>query len=318
MSANLHIAFRFLTAKKYAMMMSLSCIILGVGLFIVTQATTAGFEQYFIKTILGSDGAVLIQDKIQATQRSQAAGGYGSGFAIEMKEGVKYVQGIEDPAGLKRILETFSDISGISVVLRGSVDVTSAQRTESGMRVYGIDLAEHLKVSNLRAQIVDGSLEKFAGNLTGAVLGKELADRLQLNVDDSFQLEAHGQKRRYRVSAIFETGISDIDRVRLYLNTTEARSLLQKATGATFIQLQLRDPDRAPEVAQRLEQVLGYHTQPWQESSKSWLQAFQALTIASGITVSVFTLIAGLAMFNTLAMIVLEKTKEIAILRSMG
>ena len=67
MSHNFFIAFRFLTAKKRAMLMSLSCTILGVGLFILTQATTAGFEDFFIRTILGTDGALRIEDKIQNT-----------------------------------------------------------------------------------------------------------------------------------------------------------------------------------------------------------------------------------------------------------
>jgi len=58
MSPNLRIASRFLTAKKRAMVMSLSCIVLGVGLFVVTQATTSGVEQFFIKTILGTNGAI--------------------------------------------------------------------------------------------------------------------------------------------------------------------------------------------------------------------------------------------------------------------
>jgi len=300
------------------MLMSLSCIILGVGLFVVTQAATTGFEQFFIKTILGADGAILIQDKMQATQRSIAAGGYGSGFAIQSKEGVKYVEGIDEPEGLRHILETFGNISGISIVLKGQVDITSPLKTETGMRAYGIDVAEHLKVSNLAAQIVDGSLADFQSNLSGALLGREMADRMELSVGDSFQLTALGQTRRYRVSAIFETGVSDIDRYRLYLNMGEARSLLQKPTGASFIQLQLYNPDSAPLVAEHLQAVLGYSAQPWQDRQKSWLEAFRALSVASGITVSVFTLIAGLAMFNTLAMIVLEKTKDIAILRSMG
>ena len=60
MSPNLRIAYRFLTAKKRAMMMSLSCTILGVGLFIVTQATTSGFKGFFIQTIIGTDGAVRV------------------------------------------------------------------------------------------------------------------------------------------------------------------------------------------------------------------------------------------------------------------
>ena len=60
MSPNFRIAFRFLTAKKRAMLMSLSCTVLGVGLFIVTQATTSGFEEFFVKTLLGTDGAMRI------------------------------------------------------------------------------------------------------------------------------------------------------------------------------------------------------------------------------------------------------------------
>jgi len=57
------------------MLMSLSCIVLGVGLFVVTQATTSGFELFFIRTILGTNGAIRIEDKIQDTIRSMAAAG---------------------------------------------------------------------------------------------------------------------------------------------------------------------------------------------------------------------------------------------------
>src|SRR5258708_29820317 len=98
----------------------------------------------------------------------------------------------------------------------------------------------------------------------------------------------------------------------------EARSILKKPTGATFIQVSLYDKDRAPQTAAHIQWVLKHSAKPWQEREKSWLATFRALRISSAITVSVFTLIAGLAMFNTLAMIVLEKTKDIAILRSMG
>jgi lipoprotein-releasing system permease protein len=131
-------------------------------------------------------------------------------------------------------------------------------------------------------------------------------------------LETLSQQRRYRVSAIYETGVSDIDRVRVYLHISEARSLLKKPTGASFIQINLNDKDRAVEEAGQIEEVLHHAARPWQDREKTWLEVFRALRVSSAITVSVFTLIAGLAMFNTLAMIVMEKTKEIAILRSMG
>ena len=82
--------------------------------------------------------------------------------------------------------------------------------------------------------------------------------------------------------------------------------------------MDLRDRDRADSDAQWMQDVLQYKVASWQFREREWLGVFKLLRISTAITVSVFTVIAGLAMFNTLAMIVLEKTKDIAILRSMG
>jgi lipoprotein-releasing system permease protein len=161
-------------------------------------------------------------------------------------------------------------------------------------------------------------LSDFDASPRGALVGAEMARRLQLSVGDSFRLKADDQQRQYRVSAIYETGVSDIDRVRVYIALSEARSLLKKPTEASYLQVNLFDKDRAPQDSARMEDTLRYAVRPWQEREKTWLEVFRALRLSSAITVSVFTLIAGLAMFNTLAMIVMEKTKEIAILRSMG
>jgi ABC-type transport system, involved in lipoprotein release, permease component len=317
MSPNLRIAFRFLTAKKRAMAMSLSCIVLGVGLFVVTQATTSGFEQFFIKTILGTDGAIRIQDEIQDTIRSMAAGGYGSQFEIRQKEGRKFIEGIQEPKLLTDALRRFPNVSAVSTVVTGPVNIRSSFGSDS-VRVYGINVDDHTRVSDLERQIIAGTAAEFGATASGALIGSEMARRLQLAMGDSFILEALGEQRRFRVVAIYETGVADIDRVRIYLNMSEARSLLKKPTGASFLQVNLIDKDRAPADAAHMEEVLHHAARPWQDREKTWLEVFHALRLSTAITVSVFTLIAGLAMFNTLAMIVLEKTKEIAILRSMG
>ena len=318
MSPNLRIALRFLTAKKRSMMLSLSCIVLGVGLFIVTQATTTGFEGFFVKTILGTDGAMRIQDKIQETLRSvETANAAGSPFSADQNNGVKLISGIDNPGLLATTLGTFRNISGVSQVIHGSVTIRSPFKEEP-VQAYGIFLDAHLKVSDLASQIVEGSLESFRDSASGALLGREMADRMQLDVGDSFQLETAAQSRRFTVSAIYETGLSDVDRVRVYIPMSQARSLLQKPTGASYIQVNLFDKDSAREDAAHLQDVLGYHAAAWQDRERVWLDVFRALRISTMITVSVFTLIAALAMFSTLMMLVLEKTKDIAILRSMG
>jgi lipoprotein-releasing system permease protein len=317
MSPNFRIALRFLTAKKRAMLMSLSCIVLGVGLFIVTQATTSGFQAFFIKTILGTNGAIMIQDKLQATMRSIDAGNYNSGTAIRQKQGQKFIEGIEYPEILTKGLETFHNVSGVSTVLRGNVTIRSSFRDQTG-QAYGINLEDHLKVSDLGSQIVQGSLNDFRVQQGGALVGKVIADHLQLEVGETFEMENLGEIHHYRVSAIYQTGVDDIDSVRVYLKMDEARALFKKPTGATYLQVSLFDKDRAREDAVVMTNALNHAAAAWQDREKSWLGVFRALRIATGITVSMFTLIAGLAMFNTLAMIVLEKTKDIAILRSMG
>jgi len=319
MTPTLRIALRFLTAKKRAMLMSLACIVLGVGLFVVTQATTSGFEDFFIKTILGTNGALRVDDKVQDTLRSMESGGGGSGssFQLAQKEGRKYIEGIEEPKLIIEALKQFRNVASVSEVLNGASLMRSAFKTES-VKIFGIVLEHHLMVSELGNQLIHGQVDDFRNNPTGALVGKIIAERLQLAVGDSFILQSASQSRRCRVSAIFETGVSDIDKERVYLHLTEARSLLRKATGASFIQVKLYNKDRAPEDAIQMEEVLRHGVRSWQYREKTWLEVFRALRFSSGITVSVFSLIAGLAMFNTLAMIVLEKTKEIAILRSMG
>src|SRR5690242_10543868 len=130
MSPNFRIALRFLTAKKRAMVMSLACTVLGVGLFIVTQATTAGFEQFFKKTILGINGAIRIEDRIQDTMRTMMAAGSSDSY-FGQREGVKYIEGVEEPRLVSDVVREFENVRGISAVVSGQVQITSSFKTEN-------------------------------------------------------------------------------------------------------------------------------------------------------------------------------------------
>jgi lipoprotein-releasing system permease protein len=315
MSPNIRIAVRFLTAKRRSMLMSLAGIVFGVGFFVVTQAQTSGFEEFFIRTILGTNGAIRIEDAIQNTLRSMATNG--SSFTVGHRESVKYVEGIAEPERISKAVAQFANVTGIAKVLTGAVLVRSSVRSDSA-RAFGVEIDEMLKVSDLGRQIAFGHLNDFRINPAGIIMGRVLAKRLEVNVGDPVMIEAAGQIRHYRVSAIFETGVSDIDRQRFYMHMQECRSLLHRPTGASFLQVSLADPGRAPSDALQMQDTLWHSATAWQTREKTWLEVFRALRVSSALTVSTIILISGLGMFNTLAMVVLEKTKEIAILRSMG
>ncbi|MFA6285825.1 MAG: FtsX-like permease family protein [Opitutaceae bacterium] len=319
MTPNLRIALRFLTARRRAMFMSLFGIMFGVGFFVVTQAQTSGFEGFFIKTILGTNGALRIEDRLQATLFPMEADGPAgrSDFLVASDGNRKVIPGIADPVRIGEAVRHFKNVSGVSIVLEGSANLAT-NVSGATVRVQGMNISDHLAVSDLAGQIVQGDLSDFRVAPTGAVVGSVLAARHNLHPGDSFTLEWNGAVRRYRVSALYETGVSDIDKVRLYVHLAEARSLFQKPTGASFLQVNLFDPGRAREDAARIQEVIGHAVAPWQRREKTWLDVFRALRLSSAITVSTIILISGLAMFNTLAMVVMEKTKDIAILRSMG
>lgn len=302
------------------MFMSLSCIVLGVGLFIITQATTSGFEKFFIRTILGTNGAIRISDKMQDTMGHMLAAGADAGetsMVISNRENRKYIEGIDEPRLLIKALRPFGNVAAVSQVVTGSIIVESSFKDEDA-KIYGIALDDHIAVSDLEHQIVRGDLAEYRVSPLGIVIGSGLAIRLRTEPGDSVSIQTREQNRRYTIIAIYQTGVADIDRERIYMHLSEARSMLKKTTGASFLQVGLIEPKRAPADAFLMEETLGHSAESWQEREKTWLEVFRALRISSAITVSVFTLIAGLAMFNTLAMIVMEKTKDIAILRSMG
>ncbi len=322
MSTNLRIALRFLTAKRRSMLMSLTGIIFGVGFFVVTQAQTSGFEEFFVRTILGTDGAIRIEDRFQATMFFMRAAGSHAESKFEVaasREARKYIEGVEEPDAMMAALRQFQNVSGVSTVVEGSVIADSSFKNDTA-KAMGIRLEDHLAVSDLASQVARGAgkLEDFRTSPQGLLVGKVLAERLGLSVGDSLILRAGLEQRRYKVSAIYSTGVRDIDRVRIYMHLGEARSLLKKTSGASFIQVALFDRNRAPQDALQMEEVFKHSAKSWQEREESWLQAFGALQISAALTVSTIILISGLGMFNTLAMIVIEKTKEIAILRSMG
>jgi len=316
MSTNWLIALRFLLSRKRAMLMSFSGIVFGVAFFIVTQAQTSGFQEFFIKTILGVDGMMRVEDRFQSTLRSMEAEA-GSDFDITLESNLRYIPGVQFPDRLIEAIHRYPGVRAAAQVVNGSARIQANFR-DHDCRPYGIDVEQHFRVSDLAEQIIHGSVEAFQNNPHGILVGQRLAERLQLQPGDPVLVEAHRNSFRYRVSGIFETGIGQVDKERVFLHLSTARTLLDRPRGASFIQISLDNPDEAPALAERMRSSFQHSVRSWQWRERTWLQVFTVLRLSSALTVSSIILIAGLGMFNTLAMIVIDKTREIAILRSIG
>ncbi len=320
MAPTFTIAWRFLKSRKQSMLIGLCGIIFGIGFFIITQAQTSGFEKFFIQTILGTDGSIRIQDRIQNTLEStlsRSKKGHITNNQVRNTSGKNYIEGVEFPQQTMDALSAYDQVSGISEILRGRATVSSGFRTQPA-RLYGIDIKDHLNVSDLGQQIQFGDIQAYTLDPNSVIIGSKLASRLNTQIGDYISIKTVAAQERYRVNPIFQTGVNLIDKQRIYINIDQARSLMHKPSGGSLLQIELKNPDIAPQIATQMENTINHSAISWQERERAWLDVFNALRISSAITVSTIILLSGLGMFNTLAMMVMEKTREIAILRSMG
>jgi len=319
MSPNFKIAVRFLLSKKRSMLMSLTGIVLGVGLFIVAQANTTGFEKLFIKTLLGANGAVRIEDRFQETLTSIQIQEQQTGRAFEFGKarGRKYRPGVEHADKVIEAIYQFKNVIAASKVIRGGVEVSNNFKEEPA-QLYGIEKGTHLLVSDLEEQVVFGSMLDFQNDPRAIMIGSELARRMLIEPGDSVIIKEANETHRFIVKAIFETGVREIDKERIFVDIGQARMVFKRPHETSYIQVSLFDPDKAEDDKYLMEGVVQHIVAPWQEREKVWLQVFRAIRITAMVSLSSIIFISGLGMFSTLAIIVMEKTREIAILRSMG
>lgn len=174
-------------------------------------------------------------------------------------------------------------------------------------------------------------------DLPGIVVGALLARNLGIGVGDRVRIvsplagmdtsmfggpgSSTPQSGEFRVIGLFEAGFQEYDSRLVYVDLYAAQRLFDHGDSVTGVEIRLHDLDKAPEVARRLERVLGggpYHTMDWQELNRNLFTALTVQKIALSLVIGAIIVVAAFNVIATLIMVVLEKKREIAILKAMG
>jgi len=317
-SPSFHIAIRFLLAHKRSLGLSALGVIFGVGSFIAALAQTQGFETFYINTVLGSEGSIVITDRFQEEHTRILDAGKDKVVLTASEQKRKFYPGISDAFRVIRVLSNYPDIVACSPITEGRAFLRSGFTSE-GISLQGIDLDLHLRTTDFAKQVSSGSMDDFRNNPNGACVGASLAERMHLVAGQDIYITGPGnENRRFRVDVIYETGVWDFDIKNVFVHLRTAQSLLQKPYFTSFMLVKLRNPDRAPEIAAEIEDLISHSAASWQKRQAGNLAIFDALRISAGIVVSMIILLSGFGIFNVLSLSVMQRTKEIAILRSMG
>jgi len=306
------IGLRYLKAKRKQTFISIITVIsiagvtLGVMALIVVLAVMNGFEKNLKEKILGTYAHIIVLK----------AGQEGLDHYEEAAKKVDAVKGVVSAAPFilsQVMLSSASNVSG--VVLKG-IDPNLVGKVT--------DLASNLKAGSLQ------DLQKGRDNVAGIILGVELAKHLGVSMNDTLQVISPlgnmtpmgmmPKMRRFAVVGIFQSGMYEYDNSLAYISIPVAQKFFDMGDRVTGIEIKTGDIYRVKEIAKEIRRSLGFPfwTKDWMEMNRNLFSALRLEKIAMFIILVLIVLVAAFNIISTLIMVVMEKNKDIAILKSMG
>lgn len=319
MKYELFIGLRYLQARRRETFISLITVISILGVMIgvmtlnVVMAVMTGFEETLRDRLLGINAHAAI------------------------------VRSGEPMGDYEKVIEQVKSVEGVvaaSPTIYGQVMLTSGSRV-SGVVVRGVDPDRVNEVVNIQRYLREGSLaglktqhpiqvEDRTVLLPGIILGERLANQLGVFYGSPVQVvsplgspTAIGvipKVRRFAVAGVLRTGMSEVDSTLVFMGLAEAQKFFDLEGAATNIELRISNVNQSREVADEIQRRLGfpYFAEDW---TRLWPNLFSALELEKTVYFLVLLLMVLVGAFNivsTLVMVVMEKKKDIAILRSMG
>jgi len=310
MPFELHVALRYLLARRKQAFISVISLIstlgvaVGVTALIIALALMTGLQGELRDRILGAGAHVYVWKT--------------DGLGLDYKAEV---------ARLRRL----DGVVGAAPAIMGKA-LLRTERGDAFVTLKGIDPALETEVTDLGRSMTAGrvaDIEPASGqDVPGVLVGVDLARDLGLAVGDSVTvLTPEGtlspmgmmpRARRLRVGGIFRLGLYEFDAASGFVSLPTAERLLN--TAPNLIELRVADFYAAPVIAERIAATLGpgYTTQDWADMNRSLFSALWLEKMAISITIGLIVMVAALNIIASLILLVMEKSRDIAILKTMG
>jgi lipoprotein-releasing system permease protein len=318
MAIQLDVALAHLVHRKRPTLVSLTGVVLGVAFFLAVSSLMRGSENDFIKRLVDNSPHITVSDDYRNPRVQPAALRWPSGVvAISNVKPQSETRGIR---GYRQKMDFVESLPGVRVapVLQGSAVLTFAGQQLS-VSLSGVVPAQMKNVSTIEEKMLSGTLEELAANQNGIIIGKGLADKFNLKMSSTVSvLSPNGSSRAMKVVGIFRTGNASYDESQTFVLLKRAQAMLDRPNRANRLIIQMSNPYAARAVAQEIENAIGYKAVSWVEASEDILSLLLVRNIIMYSVVSAILVVASFGIYNTISTIVMEKTRDIAILKSMG
>ena len=313
MRYELFIGLRYLKAKRKQIFISVITLLsmagvgLGVMALVVVLSVMRGFEDDLKNKILGTNAHLVILQ-------------HGSSIR-DYREILQKIKGVEGVVAATPFIFTQAMIT--------------SESNARGIVLRGIDPATAGGVINIEATLKKGTLDNLGEKEDGSAqpgifIGKELAQDLGVRPDDTVvvvsptaALAPMGMgppMKKFKVTGIFDTGMYEYDTTLAYISLRGAQKFLGMEDTVSGVEVKVRDIYGVQQVARRIQKELGFPfwTKDWMQMNRSLFAALKLERTVMFIILVLIVLVAAFGIVSTLIMVVMEKNKDIAILKSMG
>ncbi|MCX8028019.1 MAG: ABC transporter permease [Thermodesulfovibrionales bacterium] len=321
MKAIFFLILRLLLKRKRQTLVAVLGVSIGVGAFVAMASLMNGFQKYFIEQAidLNSHITLKVKDEEKPEERLKRFYGEDNIFVIRGAKPKEKKDKVSDHATLITRYEKDKDIVGVSPHLnaQGIIRYGVLEKTAS---LIGIDPMLERKSSVIDRFIVNNRLNNLISDRYSIIIGRLLAQDLGI-VETGKKViitTPNGNTQLFKVVDFFDSGITYIDQTRVYMNIKTLQTMTGKPNEVNEIVFKIKDVHSAEDISRRISKETGYYTESWQFSYRNFLQIFKIQNYVTYIIVFAILVVSAFGIFNIIMMTVMEKRRDIAILKALG
>lgn len=307
------LATRLLREGRAQTLLIITGIGVGVAVIVFLTALIGGLQKQIIDRTLGTQAHIRISAPDEVARPLRVDGE--ATVLSRVDQRAQRLRSVDQWQRIETALAGFPEVTAISPLVSGPA-LARRGAASRAVVLMGIDPERYVRIVPVPDNVKEGRW-RIVGN--DVAIGRELAKDLGARLGDRIRLDTgDGRSDVFTIVALFELGVRDLDGRFVYLAMKPAQSLLDLPGGATSIDLRVREIFEAENVAQRIAARLGIQAESWMTLNSNILGALAAQSMSTNLIKVFVGLSAAFGIASVLAVSVVQRGREIGILRAMG
>jgi len=307
------VATRFLREGRMQTVLIIVGVAAGVAVIAYISALIAGLQRNTIEKTLGAQAHLTISPRDDAVLAARSARP-DTNEMVQTQPRAQRPRSIGNWELLVPLLEAMPEVAAVSPMVSAAGLAVRGEATNA-IALVGVDLERYDRIVGLRSKVVDGTARLGPGE---GIIGRDLADDLGVRVGDRVGIVTGGVSESLRVTALVDLGVRELNRRTVIVPLRTAQSLVGLPGGATSLDLTLVDIWSAQTLADDLAARWPYKAESWQQANAQLVAALNAQSVSTALIRGVVLVVVVLGIASVLVVSVVQKRREIGILRAMG